>query len=29
VAAALPTASAFAIVCVGVVLTVQAAGQFA
>ncbi len=28
VAAALPTASAFAIVCVGVVLTVQAAGQF-
>jgi ABC-type nickel/cobalt efflux system permease component RcnA len=29
VAAALPTVSAFAIVCVGVVLTVQAAGQFA
>jgi nickel/cobalt exporter len=29
VAAVLPTASAFAIVCVGVVLTVQAAGQFA
>jgi nickel/cobalt transporter (NicO) family protein len=29
VAAALPTASAFAIVCVGVALTVQAAGQFA
>ena len=28
VAAALPTASAFAIVCVGLVLTVQAAGQF-
>src|SRR6185295_17394534 len=29
VAAVLPTASAFAIVCVGVVLTVQAAGQLA
>jgi len=29
VAAVLPTASPFAIVCVGIVLTVQAAGQFA
>ena len=28
IAAGLPTASAFAIVCVGLVLTVQAAGQF-